>query len=152
MASGGSARDLKSGRAGEEIGQATGALERALDSILNGVVAAESPRERIKALEAEKKQLAADLALAEKPPEVIALHPAALDRYREQVENLHEALSADRLAGDQEPVRAFRELVDSVVVHRTEAGERLQIEVKGRLAALLGHDVFPQARMGGESW
>jgi hypothetical protein len=72
-----------------------------------------------------------------------------LDRYGKQVENLHEALSADALGSDREPIRAFRELVDSVVVHRTEAGERLQIEVKGRLAALLGHDVFPPARIWG---
>jgi hypothetical protein len=72
-----------------------------------------------------------------------------LDRYRKQVENLHEALSADALGSDREPIRAFRELVDSVVVHRTEAGGRLQIEVRGKFAALLGHDVFPPAHMGG---
>jgi len=90
------------------------------------------------------------LASAEKPPEFISLHPAALTRYRLQVERLADSLRAHTAHGELEPAAALRELVESVIVAETAPDEPLRIEVRGKLAALLGHDVFPQARVGGK--
>ena len=99
-------------------------------------------------MRAERKQLEADLASAEKPPETVALHPTALARYRQQVEDLQKALSSESLGDDRAPVRALRELVAAIVVLPT-ARRAHRVEVRGRLAALIGHEVFPAARMWG---
>jgi hypothetical protein len=100
-------------------------------------------------LRAERKRLEADLASAEKPPETVALRPTALARYRRQVEDLQRALSSESLGEDREPVRALRELVAATVVLPTPPGAPIEVEVRGRLAALIGHEVFPAARMWG---
>src|ERR1019366_3822497 len=72
-------------------------------------------REPLMELRTERKRLEADLASAEKPPETVALHPTALARYRQQVEDLQKALSSESLGDDREPVRALRELVAAIV-------------------------------------
>jgi hypothetical protein len=48
---------------------------------------------------------------------------------------------------EEEAVIAFRKLVSAVIVHETARGNPMEIEIKGRLAALIGIDVFPQGRM-----
>lgn len=85
----------------------------------------------------------------EKPPETVALHSTAIVRYRCQVEDLQAALSSGAPGDHQEPIRALRELVAAILVMPTSPGESLKLEVRGRLAAVIGHDVFPAARMWG---
>jgi hypothetical protein len=46
----------------------------------------------------------------------------------------------------------IRELIESVVVKRTEAGEPIQLRVNGRLAALIGEPGFRIVRCLGLSW
>lgn len=48
-------------------------------------------------------------------------------------------------------MRSFRELVHSITVHPKGPREGFQVEVKGRLAALIGGDTFPQAMYSGGS-
>lgn len=79
----------------------------------------------------------------------MALHPTALARYRQQVEDLAKALSSESAGDVREPISALRELVAAVVIHPTPPGAPMEIEVRGRLAALIGHEVFPAARMWG---
>ncbi|MFV0369655.1 MAG: hypothetical protein ACK5KM_14475 [Hyphomicrobiaceae bacterium] len=77
--------------------------------------------------------------------------PAALASYRQQLENLSKTLNDHMVEGEQGPVEALRALVASVIVHRTEPGEPLSLEVKGKLSALLEKAVFPNARIVGGS-
>jgi hypothetical protein len=44
---------------------------------------------------------------------------------------------------------SVRELIESVVVHRTEAGQPIRLKVNGRLAALIGQPVFPDGSVVG---
>jgi len=106
-------------------------------------------REPLAELRAERKRLEADLASAEKPPESIAFHPTALSRYRQQVEDLQKVLSSDSPTDNQEAIIALRELVASIIVQPTPPGAPIQVEVRGRLAALIGHEIYPAARMWG---
>lgn len=131
------------------MGQVTREIDRLIDSFAKGFIEEGELKDRLPPLRAERQKLEADLAGADKPPEIISLHPAALARYREQVENLNRALSANVLGDDQEPVRALRELVSAIIVHQTAPGEPISVDVRGRLAAVVGHDVFPQARIWG---
>jgi site-specific DNA recombinase len=92
-----------------------GELERLIDALAKGFAAAESLRERVLALEAEKKAAADALADLGTTDEVVTLHPRMIDRYRRRVADL-----ATALAGDPEARRAalsiVREFVEKVEI------------------------------------
>jgi site-specific DNA recombinase len=82
---------------------------------------------------------------------IISLHPAALDRYLATVDSLAVALADHAVAEDDRGsvVRDFRALVHSVTVHPDGPRKGFEVEVKGKLAALIGGEAFPQARYSG---
>lgn len=127
-------------------------FERVFQSYVKGFSEEAEVRQPLAELRAERKQLEADLASAEKPPETVALHPTALARYRQQVEDLQRVLSSESLTENRDAIIALRELVAAIIVQPTPVGAPIQVEVRGRLAALIGHEVFPAARMWGERW
>ena len=88
------------------LGQVQREIDRLIQSYAKGELEEDDIREPLKALKAERTQLKADLESAEKPPEFVTLHPTALVRYRQQVEDLAAALAAARSADDDEPIRA----------------------------------------------
>nr|WP_276556853.1 recombinase family protein [Rhodoblastus acidophilus] len=124
-------------------------FDRIYQSYVKGFAEEADVRDTLIELKEERKRLEADLAAAEKPPESVALHPTALARYRQQVDDLQKALSADPSGDNREPINALRELVSAIMVLKTPPGAPIQVEVRGRLAALIGHQVFPAARMVG---
>jgi hypothetical protein len=71
-------------------------------------------------------------------------HPAVNLR---SPENLAQAIrqrdGATAMAG------SISELIESVVVQRTEPGEPVRLRVDGHLAALIGEPVFPDGSMSG---
>ena len=71
---------------------------------------------------------------AAQAPEVVALHPKALERYLKTLTRLSESLSTPH---QPEAMKLVRELVDSVVVYERKDGESVQFDVRGRLSALL---------------
>ena len=110
--------------------------------VVKGVIEEEHGRQRIAALKAQRLQIEAELASLEEAPKFIALHPATLDRYAETVDALAASLGDhDEAEDDRGPlVRSFRALVHSVTIHPNGPREGFQIEVKGKLAALIGGD------------
>ena len=74
---------------------------------------------------------------------MVSLHPATIERYKGQTADLSAAL-AGKDGMEEEAIIAFRKLVSAVIVHETARGAPMEIEIKGRLAALIGVDVFPQ--------
>jgi len=74
-----------------------------------------------------------------------------LDQYAETVDALAASLAGHAEAKDDRGplVRSFRALVHSVTVHPNGPREGFQVEVKGKLAALIGGDAFPQAVYSG---
>ena len=62
------------------------------------------------------------------------------------------AILAEHAEAEDDPgslVKSFRALVHSVTVHPNGPREGFQLEVKGKLAALIGSDAFPQAVYSG---
>ena len=86
-------------------------------------------------------------------PDVIALHPTALKRYKRAVTDLADALITDKaLVANPAPVfDAIRTLVSSVVVTAAPNTEAFKVEVKGRFAELCGIDAFPQCSRGDDT-
>ena len=111
----------------------------------------EDARQRIADLKALRLQVEAEIATLEEAPKIITLHPATLDRYAETVDALATSVAEHAEAGDDRGplVKAFRALVHSVTVHPNGPREGFQVEVKGKLAALIGGDAFPQAVYSG---
>jgi hypothetical protein len=134
------AADRRKSRATLEarLAAVTGEIERTVTLMIKGLVVAERHAPRLHELEAEEKTLKAELA-APAEPEVLALHPAALTRYREQLA----ALQAEFAAGG-EPANALRALVSAVRVYPDYT-----FEIEGRLGELLEMPAYPHRVTGG---
>src|SRR5215470_19179051 len=125
--------------------------QRNIDMVVKGIIEEEDARQRIAELKAQRLQVEAEIATLEEAPKIITLHPATLDRYVETVDALAASVADHAKAEDDRGslVKSFRALVHSVTVHPNGPREGFQVEVKGKLAALIGGDTFPQAVYSG---
>jgi site-specific DNA recombinase len=126
--------------------------QRNIDMVVKGVIEEDDARQRIADLKAQRLEVEAKIASLEEAPKIIALHPATLDQYAATVDVLATSLADHAEAQDDRGplVRSFRSLVHSVTVHPNGPREGFQVEVKGKLAALIGGDAFPRdLRSGG---
>ncbi len=126
--------------------------QRAIDMAIKGVIGEEDARTRIAELKAQVMQAEVELASLDDVPQIIALHPATLDRYIETVGRLAAVLADHAQAADDRGllVPEFRALVHSVTIHPKAAREGFQVEVKGKLAALIGGTAFPRQNIVGK--
>jgi hypothetical protein len=118
---------------------------------IKGVIGEDDARTRIAELKTQVLQAEVELTSLDEAPQTITLHPATLERYIETVDRLASVMADHAQAADDRGalVPDFRALVHSVTVHPRAAREGFQVEVKGKLAALIGGDVFPQAKYSG---
>jgi hypothetical protein len=125
--------------------------QRAIDMVIKGVIGEEDARTRIADLKTQVLQAEVELASLDEVPQNIALHPATLTRYIATVDRLAAVLADHAQAVDDRGplVPDFRALVHSVTIHPKPAREGFQVEVKGKLAALIGGEAFPQAKYSG---
>jgi site-specific DNA recombinase len=125
--------------------------QRNIDLVVKGVIREDDARVRIADLWAQRREIEAELESLEEAPKIITLHPATLDRYSETVDALAASLADHTDAEDDRGplVRSFRALMHSVTVHPNGPREGFKVEVKGKLAALIGGEAFPQARYSG---
>ncbi|WP_342640911.1 recombinase family protein [Rhodoligotrophos ferricapiens] len=133
------------------LGEVTRQLERIVDAIAEGAVKVSTIAARLNDLETEKERLQADLAASDDDDRVVSLHPGLVQQYQRDIQAVAAGLTAAFNDGDTRAVEAFRRLVESVTINPAKAGEPVHILVKGRLSQLLGHDVFPTARVCGEA-
>jgi site-specific DNA recombinase len=78
---------------------------------------------------------------------VIELHPQAVQRFKENVEDLARILTDRDAAPDLALIGSFRSLVESVVVQPRKAGEEYEVGIRGHLAALLGMETVSAIQM-----
>ena len=110
-------------------------IKKLLDLMLDDEIAVDEGKTEIKALDARRKGLQAQLATADEPPPL--LHPEMADLYRQKVTTLAQAL--ERPETRTEATEAVRGLIDAIVM--TPADGALRIELKGNLAAMLAATV-----------
>ncbi|CCV15958.1 hypothetical protein MESS4_830178 [Mesorhizobium sp. STM 4661] len=92
----------------------------------------------------ERKGIVAELDQVPAAATVIALHPAVLARYEEQLNQLQAGLAKGIVAGDAESAEAMRDLIETVTVFRDPLKiGGIEVEIAGRLTALLGENAFP---------
>jgi DNA invertase Pin-like site-specific DNA recombinase len=130
------ARDQAGVRAKLEarLAAATAEIERTVTLMVKGIMDPDRHAPRLKELEAEERRLRAELS-ASASTGVVELHPAAIERYRMQLERLEREIT-----GAPEAMQSLRALVARVTV-TPDYG----IEIEGRLSELLGVPVYPSA-------
>jgi site-specific DNA recombinase len=128
-----------------------GERQRAIDMVIKGVIGEHDARIRIAELKAQVLQAETELTSLDEAPKIVTLHPATLERYVETVDRLAAVLSDHAQAEDDRGtlVGDFRALVHSVTIHPNAPRNGFQVEVKGKLAALIGGEAFPQAKYSG---
>jgi site-specific DNA recombinase len=114
--------------------------QRNIDLVVKQIIGEDDARGRIAELKAQRLQIEAELAVLEEAPSMITLHPATLDRYIETVDALAVVLADHAGAEDDRGslVADFRALVHSVIIYPNSPRKGFDIEVKGKLAALIG--------------
>jgi hypothetical protein len=129
------------------LGEVTKQAARLTEAMLESDAPVASFAGKIAALESERVSLEAKLAQLSAPVKIVALHPAAVSHYLEVVDDLAAAIG--KRDGESRMAASIRELIESVVVKRTQPGEPIQLRVNGRLAALIGEPVFPDGSLSG---
>jgi site-specific DNA recombinase len=103
---------------------------------------------RLEALEAERVVLRERQKLAHEHATAIELHPLALERYRRDLQRLHDQLAEGSLSAEERS--AFRNVVDHIVVKPTRKRMPYEIDTFYRLGAFNALGVFPPMRSAGE--
>ncbi len=132
-----------------ELRQLKKRQEQVIQSIYNGVDArmikdeSKYIADRLEELEAEESQQ------QEKPPLKPLVHPAMANRYREEVENLKEAL--DRENARAEASEHLRALIGKIVLTPESGRDELRVDLHGDLAGILQIASQKQARPGNKN-
>ena len=124
------AREGDQVRRADELGQIERQIRAVIEAIKDGL-RTPSMREELLALEARKRELAAQVKQA--PALAPRLHPKLADLYRQRVDRLHEELNRPELRA--EAAQALRGLIDEVRL--IPENGRLEIELLGDLAGIL---------------
>jgi len=126
-------------------GEITRELNRAIDAIVKAGVDPTTLAGTIKRLEAERDEVEGKLAAIEESDKVITLHPAAIERYRQDLEKLASLLPRPDLGDGDELGDSVRRLISAVIVHAPPNSEKLEVEIKGRLEELLARPIEVEA-------
>ena len=110
-------------------------IKKLLNLLVDDEIAVDEGKAEIKALDARRKELQAQLESADEPPPL--LHPEMAALYRQKVTTLAHALEAAETR--TEATEALRGLIDAITLIPEESV--LRIELRGNLAAMLGATV-----------
>ena len=121
----------------KRLQELTVGIERIVDRVVDGT-APDALVDRLALMEQEKKTLITDLETINQDNATIDLHPAAADKYRRIVADLHNHLDGLEHNSDKEAIFAeVRRLIEKVVVIPTGERKPVNLEVHGLLASLL---------------
>ncbi|MEA1674062.1 recombinase family protein [Nitrospirillum sp. BR 11163] len=111
-------------------------ITRLVDALADGLMGAAAIGDRLRQLEAEKAAVSGEIAAMEAESNVITLHPAAADAYRQLVNDLLVVLKTDDEAR-AEAMPMLHRLVHSVEVHPRNGRGEYDLVLRGRLAEML---------------
>ena len=129
-------RAVEGPRLRRELAAVTGQVERLIDMVQFGKASAPSVAPRLQVLEDQRARLAERVAMLDGDSNVIEIHPKAVDRYCSMVVHL-----SDELVGkpaDPAIQGALGQLIERIVVTRTEHYAPYQVEVFTKMENLLG--------------
>ncbi len=116
-------------------------IARVIEQVSRGTIDEDDVLAILSDLKAERRRLKAELEAEEPPTNIIELKPKAVEKFREDVEQIAEIVNAPGAEPTIELGKAFREVVSSVIVHPRVPGEKYQYEIKGWLSAIAGEEL-----------
>ncbi|WP_410052948.1 recombinase family protein [Bradyrhizobium sp. SZCCHNR1020] len=125
------------GKLEQRRGEIERELNRASDAIIKHGVDPAPLAPIMNRLKAERDEIDGKLAAIKEGENVITLHPAAIERYRRDLEKLAALLPLGEIGDGDELAQSVRRLVAEVIVHAPADSEKLDIEIRGRLEELL---------------
>jgi site-specific DNA recombinase len=138
-------RERKSRSEGATVRKRLNRVQAQIDRLVAAIRDGDAPvgelTAQLKPLAAERVGLQERLRLAEAEGNVVTLHPNVIDAYCANVDRLHRALTSEGLTPESRA--AFRNLIDSIVVHPTGFAQPYEFTPYGRLDALMGVGLFP---------
>ena len=130
----------KAGQRERLVGRAL-ALDKQIDNIVDLIVdgrATMALTDRLRVLEAERDDLREQLQALDDAEPVVALHPAAADKYRQIIGELRLHLEGIKEGQPRDALfEALRGMIDKVVITPTGERKPVDIQVHGTLAELL---------------
>jgi len=125
-------------------------LDRLVDHIAKGIGKPERIAVQMEQKEAEFDAAKAELALEPEPVDLVALHPATIQKYEQQLNILREELQRRVDHGYPKAAEVMRSLIDSIVVTRNPTtGKGLAIQIRGKLRKFLETPKFQKLSGGG---
>lgn len=116
-------------------------IERIVGAIAKGIISDDEAVRLLGPARAERERVEAELATAESFTNVVELHPQAVQRFKENIEELAAILTTPEATPDLTLIGGFRSLVEAVIVQPRKAGEEYEVRIRGHLAALMGAEV-----------
>ena len=126
----------------KRLDRVQGQIKRLHQALLNSDDAVDGIMEMLKPLEREKTQLAEGLRMMEADRSVDALLPNAIDQYKAAL------IALPRASRTMRRPQGVPHAGRLVVVHPVAPREPYDFSIYGRLAAILGEDVFPSGNGG----
>jgi site-specific DNA recombinase len=108
-----------------------------IEGVVDLLVSMRSRALEVRLGELERERDRIEGQLAEVAPEVVELHPNVALVYRKKVQDLKATLALADEGNRAEAFQAIRELIEKIVIHPTGPYKAVNIEIHGKLAALL---------------
>ena len=137
--------DQQRKRIDRRLGEINRELTRVTDLMIKGIGALDRLDARAKELQAEERRLKAEAAITPRSASTIALHPALLARFGEQINQI-EAILTEAVAVRSPSAEAIRNLVRRVTIGRDDTNGQAIIDIEGSLNALM------QEQRGNKAW
>ena len=122
------------------LGSTKAAIQRLVGALASGLMSHDEVAGHMAKHRSAQARLESELAAAGQVTNVIELHPQAVTKFRETLEQLAKILASDAAAGGALTTH-FRALVQSVVVSPRKSGEEYEVQINGHLPSLLGKDL-----------
>jgi site-specific DNA recombinase len=122
----------------KELSKVKGEIQRTVSSIAKGIITDDEATVILAPARLELSRIEAELTLAETDTNVVELHPQAVQRFKQNIEELAHALCDKDALPAIDIAETFRSLVECVVVHPRNPGEEYTVNIRGYLAGLMG--------------
>jgi DNA invertase Pin-like site-specific DNA recombinase len=130
-------------RIDRELSKTKGRIARLVNALADGLVEADAVKDKLAALEVERRRLEAEVVMAAASIDPVAIHPAAVNRYLRVVGQLASSLRSGSGGPIGKDGDHLRTLIERVIVHPVPTRAPLDIEIRGYLAQLLDAPQIP---------
>ncbi len=131
------------------LNKVEGDLKRIVRMLVSGTLDEDDVKDEVASLKIEKAKLSDRLKSIEAASNIVMLHPPNVAQYVRQMAALEEAINQGTDEGSDASKNALRDLIEAVVITREKNGQTVKIEVRSRLAYLIGGYLSPEFELDG---